>query len=354
MLREGGWEVVQFGGPVLELVSDRRARSDPRVARLGQDVLGEGFDAELFLRRLRGGDPGAPIGDALLDQRTVAGIGNVWKSEACFGVGVDPWRALRDVRDEEALALVGFAREGMRECVREGHIARPQAVYRRAGRPCPRCGAPIRARAPGRCGADDVLVSPLPALSHTSAASRAAAAASADALPPGASSIACRSSMRASNRPSELLVAIAYAGTPPCRARVAIANVSVSASVCARSGSGADHDRARAPQALLEAHSREQPLDLVGRARAVLERGEVGSGEARAEQPRADRGSGARRGEPADRPARDERRPWDAALAHAAARRGRTGLAGAALAHDRASFQQWRRASAITRWAGRG
>ena len=112
-------------------------------------MLGEEFDEERFLRRLRSGDPGMPVGDALLDQRTVAGIGNVWKSEACFAVGVDPSRALREVRDEEALALVGFARERMREGVAEGHLARPHAVYRRAGRPCPRCGAAIRARAQG-------------------------------------------------------------------------------------------------------------------------------------------------------------------------------------------------------------
>jgi endonuclease VIII len=149
VLREGGWEVVQFGGPLLELISDRRARSDPRLARLGPDVLAERFDEGRFLRLLRGGDPARPIGDALLDQSTVAGIGNVWKSEACFAAGLDPWRALADVRDDEMLVLVGLAREHMRECVRDGEGARPHEVYRRAGRPCSRCGAAIRARAQG-------------------------------------------------------------------------------------------------------------------------------------------------------------------------------------------------------------
>jgi endonuclease-8 len=144
VLRAAGFEVVQFDGPVLELMADHRTRSDPRLAALGPDVLGEDFDRDTFLRRLRADDPTRPIGDALLDQRTVAGIGNLWKSEACFAAGIDPWRPLADVRDEEALAVVAFAREHMPQSARDGFIARPSSVYRRAGRPCPRCGTPIR------------------------------------------------------------------------------------------------------------------------------------------------------------------------------------------------------------------
>lgn len=144
MLRSGGWEAVQFDGPVLELMSDSRTRSDPRLAGLGQDVLAESFDERFFLTRLREDDPTRPIGDALLDQRTVAGIGNLWKAECCFAAGVDPWRPVARVSDEEALALVGFARSEMRLSARDGFSARPQAVYRRAGMPCPRCGTAIR------------------------------------------------------------------------------------------------------------------------------------------------------------------------------------------------------------------
>jgi len=149
VLRGRGWEVVQFDGPVLELMSDRRSRSDPALAALGEDVLGERFDTCLFLRRLRSGDPAGAIGEALLNQRTVAGIGNVWKAECCFAIGVDPWRALADVRDQEALALIEFARVGMRRSASAGPGARPRAVYGRAGQPCPRCGTPIRARGQG-------------------------------------------------------------------------------------------------------------------------------------------------------------------------------------------------------------
>jgi endonuclease-8 len=146
VLRVQGFEVVEFDGPVLELMPDSRTRSDPRLAALGQDVLAESFDLERFLARLREDDPARPIADALLEQRTVAGIGNVWKAEACFAVGVDPWRALGEVSDQEAVALVQFAREHMRRSARDGFAARPSAVYRRAGRPCARCGSPIRQR----------------------------------------------------------------------------------------------------------------------------------------------------------------------------------------------------------------
>ncbi len=149
VLRSEGWEAVQFDGPLLELTSDFRARSDPRVALLGPDVLGDRFDEDLYLARLRASDPSRGIGDVLLDQCVVAGIGNLWKSELCFATGIDPWRSVSAISEEEALALVQLARKLMRESVQGGHAARPRAVYKKAGRPCPRCGTPIRARGQG-------------------------------------------------------------------------------------------------------------------------------------------------------------------------------------------------------------
>jgi endonuclease-8 len=146
VLRSGGWDVVEFDGPVLELLSESRIRSDPRFCGLGQDVLGESFEFERFLARVRSEDPARPVGDALLDQRLVAGIGNLWKAEVCFAVGIDPWRPLRAVSDEEAMTLVSTARELMREPARTGFTARPRAVYGRAGQPCPHCATIIRQR----------------------------------------------------------------------------------------------------------------------------------------------------------------------------------------------------------------
>jgi len=149
VLRYGDWDVVEFDGPVLELMSESRTRTHPQLAALGQDVLGERFDEGRFLARLRADDQTRPIGDALLNQETVAGIGNMWKAESCFALGIDPWRELRHLADGEALALVGHARAAMRRSVDAGHPPRAHEVYRRAGRPCPRCATPIRRREQG-------------------------------------------------------------------------------------------------------------------------------------------------------------------------------------------------------------
>jgi endonuclease-8 len=112
-------------------------------------VLGESFDDRRFLARLRAGDRTRPIGDVLLDQRVVAGIGNLWKAEACWEAGVDPWRPTGSVSDDEALAVVGAVRPRMLESARTGHQSRGVRVYDRAGRPCPRCDTAIRARGQG-------------------------------------------------------------------------------------------------------------------------------------------------------------------------------------------------------------
>jgi endonuclease VIII len=149
VLERAGREAVEFDGPVLELLTAARARSDPRIARLGPDILAPEFDGERFLRRLRADDPTRPIGDALLDQQTIAGIGNVWKSEGCFAAAVDPWRPAGAVGDEEALAIVAATRPRMQESARDGFQARGLQVYGRAGAPCPRCGGTVRARGQG-------------------------------------------------------------------------------------------------------------------------------------------------------------------------------------------------------------
>jgi endonuclease-8 len=150
VLRAQRHDVVQFDGPLLELLTETRRRFDLRLRALGPDIIKNDFDERVFLRRLREDDPTRAIGDALLDQRTIAGIGNYWKVEACFLAGVDPWRPTGRVADEEALRIVRAARPLMQESAREGHHARPAAVYGHAGRPCPRCGqATIRRRGQG-------------------------------------------------------------------------------------------------------------------------------------------------------------------------------------------------------------
>ena len=143
VLERSGVQVVQFDGPVLELLTEGRARSDQRLAALGPDVLAESFDFDRFLARLRADDPTRGIGDALLDQRNVAGIGNIWKAEGCWEAAIDPWRAVGDVTDAEARSIIELVRPRMLESARTG----------RMGDACRGCsaapGSRARAAAPG-------------------------------------------------------------------------------------------------------------------------------------------------------------------------------------------------------------
>jgi endonuclease-8 len=149
VLRRGDTEVVEFDGPVLELMTESRTRFDRRLAVLGPDILAPEFDYDRFLARLRGDDPTRGIGDALLDQRNVAGIGNMWKAEACFDAAIDPWRAAGEISDSEARSIVDAARPRMLESARTGDQDTGRQVFRRNGEPCHRCRTVIRARGQG-------------------------------------------------------------------------------------------------------------------------------------------------------------------------------------------------------------
>jgi endonuclease VIII len=138
-------EAVQFGGPTLRLISAEKLKLDPQLARLGPDILAEDFDFEAVSAAMRA-RPDRTLGDALLDQHLLAGVGNIFKSEACFAAGVDPWRRLGELDDEELRAVLLAARELMVAAVASGR--QPHAIYRRRG-PCPRCGGPVAARGQG-------------------------------------------------------------------------------------------------------------------------------------------------------------------------------------------------------------
>ena len=146
-LSGNGAEAVNFGGSSLRLVRARELLRDPRLARLGPDILAPGFTDELGSASLRRADPARELGDALLDQTLIAGIGNIFKSEGCFAARVDPWRPLADVSDEELLRVVELTRKLMAGAVESGR--QPKRVYRRPRMPCPRCRTPIRSRAQG-------------------------------------------------------------------------------------------------------------------------------------------------------------------------------------------------------------
>jgi endonuclease-8 len=139
-------EVVQFGGPTLRLLPAARVRRDPQIARLGPDILAPDFDPAPVAAALRA-NPSREVGEALLDQTLVAGIGNIFKSEACFAARVDPWRRLGDMSEEELSAVLAAAREQMLDAVAKGERHR-FAIYRHRG-PCSRCGGRVSSRGQG-------------------------------------------------------------------------------------------------------------------------------------------------------------------------------------------------------------
>ncbi len=145
VLRGPEREAVQFGGPTLRVLSITAARRE--LARLGPDILAPDFDLGETVRSVRAGAGERRLGEALLDQGLVAGIGNIFKSEACFAARVDPWAPVAEISDEELAGVLSAARSLMLDSVAEGRPAR--AVYRLAGRPCPICRNPIAGRGQG-------------------------------------------------------------------------------------------------------------------------------------------------------------------------------------------------------------
>lgn len=130
-------EAVGFDLGVVEVL--RRAEEPAAIAHLGPDLLGPEWDpAEAVARLTR--EPGLPIGLALLDQRNLAGIGNIYRSEVCFLRRVHPARPVAEVDD-----LLALVNEAHRVLHRAAHQPpwRP-LVYGRARRPCQRCGTAVR------------------------------------------------------------------------------------------------------------------------------------------------------------------------------------------------------------------
>jgi endonuclease-8 len=146
VLRTKSNQAVQFGGPTLALMSEAELSRHPRLARLGPDILGDDFSAEAGAAALRGAGE-RQLGEALLDQRLISGVGNVFKSEGCFAAELDPWRTLGDLSEDEIVRVVSETQALMRAGY-EG-TRHERQVYRRAKLPCPRCGAPLRARGQG-------------------------------------------------------------------------------------------------------------------------------------------------------------------------------------------------------------
>lgn len=149
---------VCFSAPVVEVLTERQAARHGTLSRLGPDVLSSAFEPREAISRLRE-DPDRPIGEALLVQSVVAGIGNIYKSETLFLRGADPFAPIHAYSDEELLRTLEQARERMSAGL-EGSSPRTQPsvrgpsywVYGRSGRSCRRCATRIRMRRQGLAG----------------------------------------------------------------------------------------------------------------------------------------------------------------------------------------------------------
>jgi endonuclease-8 len=151
---------VAFNVPIAEFHTAASLRRHRSVQRLGPQVLAAAFDEEAAAALLRSA-PDLEVGQALLRQSLVAGLGNVFKSEVCFASKVNPFRLVRSLKQEELAALLANARKfmlanvtdtsgdqivtytGMRRTTGRSDYAARLLVYRRKGEPCRRCGTPI-------------------------------------------------------------------------------------------------------------------------------------------------------------------------------------------------------------------
>jgi endonuclease VIII len=157
VLGNDAWQAVGYLLAMVELLPSND--EDRVVGHLGPDLLGPDWDSAEAVRRLREHEA-LPVGAALLDQRNLAGIGNVYKCEVLFLRGISPWRPVRSIDGLDA--LVNLARRLLdANKDRAGHVTTGSTrrgeenwVYGRRGRPCRRCGTPIATAGQAAAGDD--------------------------------------------------------------------------------------------------------------------------------------------------------------------------------------------------------
>jgi endonuclease-8 len=167
VIENGEYQAVGFRVPVAEMHTARSLARCKKIPRAENDVLSTEFDAGAAIERLLARS-GEALADALLDQRVLAGVGNVFKSEICFVSGQNPFRRVETIPREEAAALIACAQRLLEANVlvdsgdtivtyrglgrRTTHASDPGAslwVYGRNGEPCRRCGELIHRRIQG-------------------------------------------------------------------------------------------------------------------------------------------------------------------------------------------------------------
>lgn len=170
VIRTEDWEAVAFNVPIAEFHTARSLERHSQIPKLGPDVLAAEFTVEGGVARLAAygrENPDAEIAVVLLNQRVLAGLGNVYKSEVAFAAGVNPFRAMRTITSKEMESMVDFALRYMKANVADGkgdgivtysgnrrttHALDPEErlwVYGRQGQECRRCGAAVMRRKQG-------------------------------------------------------------------------------------------------------------------------------------------------------------------------------------------------------------
>ena len=145
------WSAVCFDAPTVELLDTRALAAHPILKALGSDIATADFDIDAALTRLRApGRAAMAVGDALIDQSALAGLGNVYRSELPFIERVNPLTPVADVADERVRRMLERGAVLIRQNSAGGARVTTTAgtpgntyVYGRTGRPCPRCGTLI-------------------------------------------------------------------------------------------------------------------------------------------------------------------------------------------------------------------
>ena len=175
VIRTADWEAVAFNVPIVEFHTERSLERLSQVPKLGPDILSKEFTVEGGVARLAAygrENPEAEIAVVLLNQRVLAGLGNVYKSEVAFAAGVNPFRAMKTITPREMEVMVEVAQRYMKANVADGassltggegivtysgsrrttHAMDREErlwVYQRQGQECRRCGAAVMMRKQG-------------------------------------------------------------------------------------------------------------------------------------------------------------------------------------------------------------
>ena len=167
VLETADFQAVGFNVPVARMHTERSLERDRGIPPAAADVLGDDFNEDAAIQRLLS-EPDRELGDALLRQKILAGVGNVFKSEVCFATGLHPFRKVSTLSPEQARELVTTARKQLganvmedspdrivtyrgvgRRTTREADPGANLWVYGRRGEPCRRCSTAIRRRLQG-------------------------------------------------------------------------------------------------------------------------------------------------------------------------------------------------------------